>query len=416
MRMTIFLALLLALTYTAAASQPRALQPMWSARVDGQRLVILANEFSAGQNQGRGSFPSLDLLINRVLTNGDDRWGLRREVALVSVRPDGTANDEMHFVGGNLISSGRSERIRTILVSPSSDLRFSSQSLQVMRSDLGDPASVSSWERSSDGEVGLLHIGDRTIFVNSSGSVVAQLPYKTFDTTFATHAPRVAFGVRDSSRSDPITPDARWISVRNYKGEVLRETVPAPQLMGQLFLNASGEYVMYDVRQILNASGSSGPPELNVLEVRSGEVKAVRGVPIGLRYYSGDGKSMLVLQTGPGRGFFFDVGNPFDPVLLWDVSAESPVGSAAVSADGSLVALHRLRPTDRRYKDVLLFNREGLQVAIAHQEVNRRFFGLEFVGEYLLVGVPLHPLPMYNRWKNTEGIDLLDVSPLLGSD
>ena len=197
---------------------------------------------------------------------------------------------------------------------------------------------------------------------------------------------------------------SRQIVIHDFSGRLLFESELLPDSFGQLNIHPRGDVLIFD------RSKPGTPTEtvaMDLASYRSKRVEIIRGT----RYYSEDGTRMVVLTPGPGLAHFYDVSDPWNPVKKWTYTADHCVWTAAVSHDGSLIALEILSPAGQRYatqRRVAVLDNAMVEVEFPAGQVESEARGLHWENGYLFRGFQRHPIPM--SWWTTEGIQVYDFS------
>jgi WD40 repeat protein len=146
-----------------------------------------------------------------------------------------------------------------------------------------------------------------------------------------------------------------------------------------------------------------------VLDIATGQITTIAGLPDGSRYYSGDRLRMLViLDYYHGLARLYDTGDSYNPIALADYSAGTPLTTAAVSNDGNMVAVQVLEEGSRSHTEVRLLN-GSLDPLGSPLVTHIRNDGLDFKGGYLFVGTQDHRIPAWVREVQTHDILVFDL-------
>lgn len=200
----------------------------------------------------------------------------------------------------------------------------------------------------------------------------------------------------------------RWAALS--RDGVISESKPTGDALNQLELSPSGDVLTFSRQRTVQ------DPAVTVgVNLASGEERVLANIPNGTRYYSDDGRTMALLQPYPGRLQLFDVTDPLNPVEIAPAleTSDGDFISAAVSADGGLVALQLLETTDNPHRTlsrVVALDRSLQQRALVIAGTS--LSGLQFQGRYLLVGTQRHPIPSYFIFNPTTQIRLYDLGSL----
>ena len=384
------------------------LEPVWSIEIRGDEPVILKNQFADSESR----FP-----VDAMLVRGDKSSSLSRLItgapneAPLYINPDGTIRNPLVWLpwGTAYGQLGRGSLALLVTARSAPDInRLSTVEKGLIRIQGVDEAEPSYWEKSSDDRFGAIHVKGGTILINPSTSLeLARYPHRTFDFVFSEIGNRSAavayyggntrFGVAQYN-------DAR-IVVFDFDGRVEFETDFAPVDYRKLYMDPSGSTLLFDrvtkqgTETICMSLSDRSERQLTQLPGRS------------FRYYSGDKRYMLVVQTGAGRAFHYDIRDPCSPVEIGRVQLEDQsISTAAVCDDGSLVALHVFSVRGSQTRRVIVLDSQLTKVASAHSRVTIDFRGLEFAGKYLFVGVQTHPVGMDgSRGFSTRRVNLFDL-------
>jgi hypothetical protein len=330
------------------------------------------------------------------------------------VNADGTIKQQLRFIPARFVSAGVTEREVSILSDSNSKCKAIPASnaggLFIVEPYVMDR--ITSWKKSSDNRIAILHTDTLTYLVSlSENRTIKEFPYKTWDVSFASHASVVAMAVKRELRGVPWRVVERKIIAVDYDGNVVLDTGFERCHYNQLYLSPNGDAVTF-IRQEDRGSQGPGPEVTATIRTQDGYIKTHDDVPFGTRHYSGDGHFAIVIQGGYGKVFYFDVSDPFNPVRLGDYDAGEVIGLAALSDDGRLIAIDRLRRDDRTQKEVVILDGNLKEIAITRPSTGDEFWGLQFAGTYLFVGMQKDPLPAYQMWKQTRCIDLFDLTQL----
>ncbi len=197
----------------------------------------------------------------------------------------------------------------------------------------------------------------------------------------------------------------KWIAV-SAGGGPIREGQPSRADISQLQLSPDGRVLTFS-RQLGTLTQTVG------VSLADGQEAILANVPDGTRYYSADGRTMLVLTPYPGALHLFDVTNPLHPSEL-GAPVQTSAGhflTGAVSADGAIVAVQMLEPLNnpnRALTRVVAYDRNLNQKAVVAEQATNQ--GLQFEGRFLFVGVQRHPIPAGLIFTSTDHIQVYDLS------
>jgi hypothetical protein len=109
---------------------------------------------------------------------------------------------------------------------------------------------------------------------------------------------------------------------------------------------------------------------------------------------------------------YFDISEAHRPRRIGPpLVADGPLHNAAVSPDGSRIALQILEG-DGRFKRTLLLIRQGNRLTTSRRLLTpRRSEGLQFMGDFLFVGMEDPPQSVPTETATTDTIALFDLRP-----
>ncbi|MBM3320386.1 MAG: hypothetical protein FJY73_06895 [Candidatus Eisenbacteria bacterium] len=397
--------------------------PIWSVRIEGEAATLVTNDFSAlsrsdEKSAPAGDFPLSVLRVKRVVDRSEvlgDRLvpHIRLQVAPLYVNTDGTLrSNELTFVPDNRASKDlEGDDSFAFLAQPGGAWGAEAEALAkvfpVSFVNLRDMRhqQINTWIRSPDGSKAAAVMEVATFFFDAqSGAPPGPFPrvlylHPLHSTAVSSRLDRIAGIARDG--------DEEWVVAFRFDGRVFyEEPHPTGYVYDQLQFVPNGETLIYDRK------AKGGRAEAVVLDLRNGETKTLEGIPEGYRYYSRDGRRLLILRGEPGRGptraEIFDSSDPLAPSPLpGSYSPGDQIVTAAVSDDGSAVALQvrngfRNPPTTR----VVLLDGDLNEVDVLLSETTMQ--GLHFAGKILFVGYQKHPNPVL--FVTTEEIRAYDCS------
>jgi hypothetical protein len=327
-----------------------------------------------------------------------------REIAPLLVNPDGTLEDiPLAFVPPARVSQGKTFAVLGLADDsrPWKDTPRIPVSYVNLTNRPGQ--SILGWEGSADGQRGVVHTEQATFFIDATVSeppgprpLVNFYVHPTFGAALAEEAECIAL----VARADTL----RKVLVSRFDGSILFEEPEFTDFhYDQLYLTPQGDALIVDREH------QGRPTEILGVDLATGTTKALAGVEEGDRYYSRDGRRLLVVRSGFGRAFYYDSSDPLDPQPLWSrpFEAEVPIITAAVSDSGSYVALQTFESDGRgETRTVIVLNQEGTRIAGPLQE--SRAEGLQFESGILFVGVQRHPIPAGVHWESTTEILAFD--------
>jgi hypothetical protein len=259
------------------------------------------------------------------------------------------------------------------------------------------------WEESPDRSWGLVHTFAGTrVFRRGTLRPLLHIRDRVYYGSFS----------RDGSRYAAVAEAGdlrRWILLSS-EGVVLRDGVPTSCSLSQLYLSPDGKVLTLE-------SEGRGCGRAGTIGVDLG-VGTEKLLPVkvwGTRYYSADGRTMLDLTPAPGRLQLYDTTDPLNPLAVAGPldTLDGLFVTAALSSDGSLIAVEMQEPDDNPHRNlmrVVVFDRSLRQRAILLRRTTPS--GLQFEGPFLFVGVQRHPIPTYFETDPTSQIVLFDLSSL----
>lgn len=391
---------------------------VWSIRVEEAMAHLEVNLFGSSR-----PFPKDHLRIMRVVDmsqHDGERLALdmRLEVAPLYVNADGTLEGggraALEFFPGGRVSQGSVGGAFTVLTLPGEEAGVARIPVRYVNLlDLPNQE-VLGWELLSPDGLAMVRTPQRTFYFEAGISEPpGSYPFPIY--LRPTHSVVVSTGsgsfaavaTEDVQGTHPAGSAREMLTVFNPAGEIILETDPARFSYDQLYLTPSGETLVF------RRASQQGGDETIALDVESGRSSSVT-IENGIRYYSGDGTRMVVVQAGLGAATYYDVTDPFNPTELGGYQADDFIITAAVCDDGSLLALQILNSEanlTRTTKRVVVLDEAMREVdypITASQQVDMS--GLQWEGEYLLVGTQQHPLPVPVSYRTTERISVYDYS------
>lgn len=258
------------------------------------------------------------------------------------------------------------------------------------------------WEQAPDDSWYVVHTLARTVAIGgASRTALLEVPARSFYGVFSADASRFAAVLESGSA-------VRWF-VADRSGAILREGEPVVGEVSQLRLSSDGRVLAFQRQK-----GSERVAEAVAVDIATGEETLV-AVPAGTRYYSADGKTMLVLVPYPAALHLFDVSYPLSPIQLAAIAppVQRHLITGAVSPDGSLVAVQMIDDEDNPLGNltrVVAFDRTLTQKAVVARHVTTE--GLQFEDMFLFVGIQRHPIPAWLTLVSTTRIQVFDLSGL----
>ncbi len=399
------------------ADSSAGLAPVWQLDVtqvdDLPRARVVANEFV--NTAYLAPFPIRTLPIKRRVETAGSSGDRTVPVIGVDVAPlDFDTNgrpavSHLAFVSSSLVSVNPQTGNEAILASPglagmarplSPQLAARTVSANLR---IGPSEEFLGWERSPTGQWLVVHTSTSTqFFVETRTEPVLRLAGRSYDGVFSKDGKRYAAVVDDERLR-------RWIVV-SADGAILKEGAPSEDSMSQLELSPRA-----DVLTFTRERSAHVPPTIVAVNLATGEEHVLSIMPDGTRYYSADGRTVLVLSPSPGSLRLFDVTDPLNPVEVAP-PFEAPEGhfiTGAVSNDGMLVALQMLERDEnpmRTLTRVIALDRNLQQRAVVATRTQAG--GLQFEGHFLLSGTQRHPIPTYFIFNPTTQIRLYDLGGL----
>lgn len=379
---------------------------------DLPRASVTVNEFINPAYSAQ--FPATTLRVNRRIERGKYVGGhfspdFTVDAALLDLDLNGRpAVGQLAFISSSTMSVDPWTGKVAILASTSPvdgmrevPPRLATRAVRVTVSSLDGDLFVG-WERSPDEQWMVVRTERRTdVFASGQTSPGLRLTGRAYDGVFTKDGRRYAAVVEEER-------GRRWVVMSPSR--ILRESPPAGDAISQLGLSPEGNVLTFTRQR-----SPRDPVATVAVDLATGQEHVLTSVPDGTRYYSADGKTMIVLTPDPGRVRLFDVTDPLNPVEL-ATPFEMPNGqfiTGAVSGDGGLVAVQMLEIDNNPHRTltrVILLNRNLQQSAtvISRTELD----GLQFEGRFLFVGTQRHPIPTYFLFSPTTQIKLYDLSGL----
>lgn len=394
-----------------AADAVADVTPVWQVDVTQDSVLpqvhVVVNAFADPRHAG--TFPLRDLPVKvkvdrSKMVGGRFSLDISMKVARLAVGPDGRlATRPLSFTRSNEISVNMWTGQMTALAQLSSDSSKSATALPesagTLLVDMRAAAheELYGWEESPDRSWGLVHTSAGTgVFKRGTPLPRLWLNDRIYDGQFSRDGSRYA-AVADAGNL------RRWILLSS-EGMVLREGAPTGSSLSQLYLSPDGKALTFE-RQGRTVS----------VNLHTGTEAAFPVRIEGTRYYSADGRTMLDLTPYPGRLQLCDLTDPLNPVAVTKPleTTDAHFITAALSADGSLVAVEMLESEDNPHSNLLrvvVFDRSLTQRAVLLRRTMIR--GLQFEGRHLFVGVQRHPIPVYFDFDPTTEIRLYDLTSL----
>ena len=361
------------------------LEPVWSVTISGENLHLEKNEF----NRENGILKNHDFPISSmILYNNIPPCGEREnERALIvwctaplNVRKDGSAPntlyyydpDEYKFSFVNEFSPLSAISIHSKIDSLNQRKELFNQVYCPFISSLQGCF----WNVSPDGLIGILQTENESFIINPiTYELINRYEFQLRGIVFNSEKGRFA-AIANHERQNQIV-------LFSYQGDVIFEERFWYYGYWELFLMPNG-------REILCArySPSSGVKIvcMDINDRIEGEIGAMDHYePM---HCSENGEYMLVTRRISNQVDYFNIKDPFNPIKLWDYKADNRIISASITNDGSLVALHVMQIGSNRYKRIVVLNKDGNEMAQAHNHMKKNISGLRFIDKYLIVGFP----------------------------
>ncbi len=350
--------------------------------VEQERVRVKVNRFA--DPDYRKPFPLESVPVRRIVRSGSPMRGdyyIDRTTCMVLVAPDGTVADT--------VLNFSHKEMQALMLRP---LRAEEKSA-LLSMDI-EPEAVYHVSLPLDIGPTLIRVGEKTVVLNRIGLPPVTYPFLVGE-NYPRHGPHVAAIVGMKGDRMIVLDDA---------GMIIRDINEQDLYYSDHYLCPAGRFLTF-------VASTSQAQEVRVLDIETGVEKAT-DLPVGPRYYSADGRYTLVISWGapPGRAAYYDVSNPFAPVLLGEYNTEAGVESAAVCDDGSLVALLELEEGGLLCS-LLLFDRSLEPLG---EPLLRSFLvsgGLQFISKALFVGFQYHPIPAYYGHMNSNCVLVFDLEP-----
>lgn len=406
----------LVMSFFFLAFSPRALaigELVWSVQIEENTATLTANEFATASSKvSEMSFPVRNLRINRVtdLSKGkgeSHRTRIFREVAPLFVNEDGTLPEStLAFLPPERMTEDPSGKTFAFLGLPDDDsARKASSLLPVSYVNLTQTRGqhILGWERSADGLYGIVHTEHATFFFDATATAPpGPRPVQNFYIR-----PTFASAMSDNPECVALVAkngEQRKLVVFTLDSElVFEEDAFTSYYYDQLYLTPSGETLIVD------RTLKGRDLETVAVDVANGSTKVLDAIVEGDRYYSRDGTRLVVIQSGYGKVFYYDSSNPYDPQVLWIRELDRPLVTAAVSRDGSYVALQTVNNSRQgQSRGVLVLDGQGND--FAEPLPVTQIEGLRFEEDILFVGTQRHPVPGGVHWETTTEIQAFNFA------
>lgn len=386
------------------------LKKVWSLETKTGAPVVVQNQL------GKGDLPPfpLESLIIRECKRPESGNGPDDVFhAVLNVSTSGIPTNELNYAPVQLISHGSFGDEKTVFFGSSRShlTKVGNDICQTARVRVDD---VRGLERSPRGNLGVLLEQYSTQLIQlDSGTSSLSIPHHVYEVAYARSADIGALLTLHLNDGEThfTGNEKSQIVVFDFSGKILYESplsLPGHPYQ-QLYVNPNGTWLMATQRG--SDYSTIATDYVTLFDVKSGEAAQLPGLSGGLRYHSLDGKFMALVQTGWGRVYYYDMSVPDRPTKLWTWEHSPLVASAAVNADGSLLAL--VAGADSRDEDdeLVVLNRAG-DVVASQAKSRDATQGLIFAGDYLFVGIQASLVPAYVWQQATHKIDLYYVGAL----
>ena len=386
--------------------------PVWQLDVaqDSAGLIprAVVNEFTGGRRAA--AFPVQELPMRRAMRNtsgvGEQlSWSMRVELGCLCVATDGRIDSTgMSLFPADQVAvdplNGKLARLR--LLNPSASApQVPAECPQTIDVDQGSiSGELYRWEMSPDRSWWLVHSSTGTSLFGAE--VPRQSPtLKTGSITegFTRDGSRYAAVAEREDRSLLSRRTRRWIVISST-GAILGEG-SASEGPWDLHLTPDGRYLTFQDGQ----RGQWRRVSLDTWE------EAPLAMPCTEHpYYSADGRTALELWPSPGIIRMIDLTHPLTPRLIGPpVSTQGLCITGALSDNAERAAV-QVTEADRRRLRVIVYDRKLEKSVVLLRNTLRR--GLQFVGNYLIVGTQRDEVPTYFAFESTVGIAVFDLSAM----
>lgn len=252
------------------------------------------------------------------------------------------------------------------------------------------------WDISPDRAMGVLRAVDHAIFFSLLRSAQLRVnPVRTTNVVFARGNRKIAAVERknESNRVVVFDFDGAYL----HQGQWTTDADPY-----SLYIVPSGQALLY-LRRLPHTSRD----EAVGLNVANGTTRVLNAIPDGWWFPSEKGDRMLVVAKRERKACYFDVSNPFQPSLLWEYDTEHLIRRAAISGDGSLIALGISTVDDSPPVRIVVLDAAMTELADPLLETDIR--GLQFSADFLFVGFQRKRYPGSGHLASTTRVLLYDL-------
>lgn len=391
------------------SSQTLSMRPLWSIELRGDSIHSLANRFSPPDSglASRPAFPLSGLIVRRPIADKSRDQPIQPMLgSIVRFNRFGRTISSTPFVPIARISAGIDQRAPAMLPIHGPSQRPS----QVLTTDSIPVDTMLGWEQAPSGALGVIRDNESVLLVDPQALTVrCSHPHRAIFPAFAEDVPRVAYVAREGG---PFPPDPKlegtgkvvvldWDCTILWEGDTFDSP---PYALYFPYLSPDGNVLVYDLLE--QGSESQIIVTVNLAE----RTQYTREEPrFSVRYYSRDGRSMLLVHADGGLAHLYDVSDYARPLRQWTYGPGFIFSSAALSDDGQYAALELRRSgqTDPRY--VIVIDRQGQPIARYDAVFDTDSWGVMFRGDYLLTGVQEHPVPAYFFLEPTTRVDMFYV-------
>ncbi len=346
--------------------------------VEEERVRVQVNRFA--DPDYRKPFPLESVPVRRSIHSGSPMRGdyiIHDSTILVQVAPDGTVAD-------TVLNFSHKEMQASMLGSLGAKEKSALLGMGI------DPDAVFEVSLPVDRGPTLVSMREKTVVLNRLG-----LPPVTHSFGMLPNYPRHSRNVAGITHSRLVVLDEG--------GEIIRDIKEPGMYYSDHYLCPAGRFLTY-------VADTWETREVRVMDIETGIEKTI-GLPTGPRYYSADGRYSLVITRGasPGQVAYYDVSDPFAPVLLGEYTSEFLIETATVCDDGSLVAL--LEHEGHLLSSVVLFNRFLEPVGDPLLRSFQVSGGIQFISKFLFAGLQYHPIPAIYSGMNSTCVLAFDLEP-----
>jgi hypothetical protein len=383
---------------------------VWSVRIDDGVAMLEENRFG-----GSKVFPIGEIHLRRRVNlsqevDGDMRPHLRVDLAPLRIFADGLLGDSetqpLSFTEGWRVAEPREGLKFAVLRLPEEGSTESSASQSCLDLARRSKEKVETWTQLRGSSMAIARTTEGALLFDTSstdprGAIPRQLfrrPVRRM--AVSESADRVIAVVGEPGRDC-----LQQIVVHDLSGHLLFEGKPSMDDFDQLHIHPMANVLMFDKRK------PGGQVEAMLLDLASYQSRHVE-IKRGTRYYSPDGTHMVVIVPGDGRGHFYDLSDPRDPVEKWTYGATDIIITAAIKAGGSLVAFQIQADTSGGHggqSQVVVLDGGMAEIDFPEGLVRDDTIGLYWSEGYLFRGFQYHPIPLtFNTTRNVSVYDFSD--------